>query len=334
MNAFKALVCETLGAAADLRILDVPAPEAGPGEAIVEVAFVALNFFDTLIIAGKYQAKPALPFSPGGEFAGRIAALGPDVEGFRVGERVFGSLPFGAARERIAAPVARLATVPAALSLERAAGLSIAYGTTMHALAQRANLQAGETLVVLGASGGVGLAAVEIGALMGARVIACASSAEKLALARAHGAAETIDYTAVDLRAELKRLAPDGVDVVYDPVGGAQTETALRALAWKGRLLVIGFASGEIPRPPLNLALVKGADILGVEWAKFAAREPEANRANMSRVTQWAASGRLAQHIHAIHDLSDFQAAFLEISERRAQGKVLLRLHELFMPPD
>ncbi len=327
MNACKALICEAPGPPSALRIVEVPEPAPGAGEAIVDVAFVALNFFDTLIIEGRYQTKPALPFSPGAEFSGRVAALGPGVEGFRVGDLVFGSMPYGAARSRVAAPVARLAHVPEGLPLEQAAGLSIAYGTTMHAFAQRAKLQPGETLVVLGASGGVGLAAVEIGALMGARVIACASSAEKLALARAHGATEGIDYAAAELRAELKRLAPGGVDVVFDPVGGAQTETALRALAWKGRFLVIGFASGEIPRPPLNLALVKGADILGVEWAKFIAQDPGENRVNMSRLTAWAAAGKLAIHIHAIHELTDFEAAFSTISARQALGKVVLRFH-------
>jgi NADPH:quinone reductase len=324
VNACKALLCEALGPASGMRIADVAEPVAGPGEAIVEVAFVALNFFDTLIIQGKYQTKPALPFSPGGEFSGRIVALGPDTPGFAVGQNVFGSIPYGAARSRIAAPVSRLAPVPKGLSLEKAAGLSIAGGTTIHALAQRANLQPGETLVVLGAAGGVGLAAVEIGALMGARVIACASSADKVALAIEHGAAEGIDTSAADLRAELKRIAPEGVDVVYDPVGGAQTEIALRALRWRGRLLVIGFASGEIPRPPLNLALVKGCDILGVEWSKFIHLEPEQNRVNMSRLGSWAVSGKLSSYIHSIHDLADFQAAFAEIAERRAKGKVIL----------
>ena len=328
MNACKALVCESLDGPAGLKVRDVAAPVAAPGEAVVEVAFAALNFFDTLIIQGKYQTRPAPPFSPCGEFSGHVVALGPGVEGFTPGEAVFGGMAYGAARELVAAPAARLARVPKGLSLERAAGLSIAYGTTMHAFVQRAALKAGETLVVLGASGGVGLAAVEIGALMGARVIACASSPEKVALALAHGAAEGIDYSVTDLRAELKRLAPDGVDVVYDPVGGAQTEIGLRALRWKGRFLVIGFASGQIPRPPLNLALVKGADILGVEWAKFAAAEPAENRVNMSRVAKWAAAGKLATHIHSIHELADFKDAFDELAGRRATGKVLLRLGE------
>ena len=215
--------------------------------------------------------------------------------------------------------------MPDALGLDRAAGLSIAYGTTLYALVQRGELRPGETLVVLGASGGVGLAAVEVGARLGARVIACASSEEKLAFARAHGAAETIDYAASDLRAELKRLAPGGVDVVYDPVGGAQTEIALRSLGWKGRLLVIGFASGEIPRPPLNLTLLKGCDIRGVYWGEFVKREPETHRANMSRLVDWAAEGALSAHVHAVHEPEDFAKALGSIARREALGKVLLR---------
>ena len=324
----KALVCETLGPPENLRLIDLPEPVAGPGEAIVEVVFAALNFFDTLIIEGKYQFKPALPFSPGGEFSGRIVALGAGVEEFSVGDRVLGVVTHGAARQRIAVPVYRLCHAPEALALDRAAGLSIAYGTTLHAFVQRGELKAGETLVVLGASGGVGLAAVEIGALMGARVIACASSDDKLAFARARGAHEGINYTTSDLRGELKRLGgARGIDVVYDPVGGAQTEIALRSLGWKGRLLVIGFASGEIPRPPLNLTLLKGCDIRGVFWSDFLVREPDAHRANMSRLLTWAAEGKVSSHVHAVHDLADFLPAFAAISRREALGKVLLRLN-------
>ncbi len=324
MNEGLALVCRSFGPPPELAVETVETPQPGPGEALVEVAFVALNFFDTLIVQGKYQTRPQPPFSPGGEFSGRIVALGEGVEGFVVAERVFGSMAYGAARRFVSAPTARIARVPEALSLERAAGLSVAYGTTFHAYRQRAKLQPGETVVVLGASGGVGLAAVEIGALMGARVIACASSAQKVALARKHGAVEGVDYSVEDLRESLRRLAPQGVDVVYDPVGGAQTETGLRALKDCGRLLVVGFASGEVSRPPLNLALVKGADVLGVEWGKFAVREPDANRDNLSRIAQWAAQGKLGTHIHAVHDINDFARALAEIAERRAQGKVLL----------
>jgi NADPH2:quinone reductase len=322
----KALIAETLGPPETLRVVDAPEPVAGPGEAIVEVAFAALNFFDTLIIEGKYQFKPVFPFSPAGEFSGRIVALGQGASGFSIGDRVMGHVTHGAARQRIAVPVAGLSLLPDRLGLDRAAGLSIAYGTTLHAFVQRGELKPGETLVVLGASGGVGLAAVEIGALMGARVIACASSDEKLAFARGHGAVEGINYTVSDLRAELKRLAPGGIDLVYDAVGGAQSEIALRSMAWRGRLLVIGFASGEIPRPPLNLALLKGCDILGVNWSDFVKREPASHRENMARLLAWAAEGKLSAHVHAVHELEDFLPAFRAIARREATGKVLLRL--------
>ena len=329
MNEPLSLICRSFGPPPVLGLERAPAPRAGAGEALVEVDFVALNFFDTLIVQGKYQTRPEPPFSPGGEFSGRIVELGPEAGGFAVGDRVFGSLAYGAARRRIAAPLSRLVKIPPGLAPERAAGLSVAYGTTLHAYRQRARLAPGETVAVLGASGGVGLAAVEIGALMGARVIACASSPEKVALALRHGAQAGIDYSAQDLREALRALAPRGVDVVYDPVGGAQTEIGLRALADGGRLLVIGFASGEVSRPPLNIALVKGADVLGVEWGKFAVREPEANRDNLSQIAAWAAQGKLATHIHATHELKDFAQAFDDIASRRAQGKVLLSLADV-----
>ncbi len=252
--------------------------------------------------------------------------MGPNVAGFAVGDRVMGSTGFGAAREQIAIPASRLAHVPAGLPLDKAAGLSIAYGTTLHALKQRAEMKPGESLVVLGASGGVGLAAVEIGKAMGARVIACASSDDKLAFARGYGADETINYATEDFRARLKALTGGkGVDVVYDPVGGALTELALRSLAWKGRLLVIGFASGEIPKPPLNLTLLKGCDIRGVYWGEFVAREPEAHRDNMSQLLSWAESGALKVHVHAKFPIEEYLKAFEAISKRQALGKVLLQ---------
>ena len=325
----KALICRSLGPPETLEVVDVDPPSAGPGEAVVEIAYAALNFFDTLIIEGKYQVKPEPPFSPGGEFSGRIVALGPEARGLAVGDRVMGSSGYGAARERIAIPASRLVRVPDGLPLDKAAGLSIAYGTTIHALKQRAELQPGETLVVLGASGGVGLAAVEIGAVMGARVIACASSDDKLAFARRYGAAETINYATEDLRARLREMAgAKGVDVVYDPVGGTLAEPALRSLGWKGRFLVIGFASGEIPRPPLNWVLLKGSDIRGVYWGEFAAREPEANRDNMSQLLKWAESGALSVHIHAKYPLEEYRKAFEAIARRQALGKVLLVLNQ------
>ncbi len=323
----KALICPSLGPAENLKVMDVEPPVPAEGEVVVEVAYAALNFFDTLIIEGKYQLKPAPPFSPAGEFAGRVLALGPGVKGFAVGDRVMGSSGFGAAREQIAYPANRLAHVPDRLPLDKAAGLSITYGTTLHALKQRAEMRPGETLVVLGASGGVGVAAVEIGRVMGARVIACASSDEKLDFARRYGASETINYATEDLRARLKELTgAKGVDVVYDPVGGALAEPALRSLGWKGRFLVIGFASGEIPRPPLNLVLLKGCDIRGVYWGEFTAREPEANRDNMSQLLKWAESGELSVHIHAKYALEEYQQAFEAIAKRQSLGKTLLRM--------
>src|ERR1700677_5317500 len=262
----KALVCPSLGPAENLKVTEVEAPTAGDGEALVEIAYAGLNFFDTLIIEGKYQVRPKPPFSPGGEFSGHVVALGPGAQGFEVGDRVMGACAYGAAAEQIAIPTTRLVKTADGLALDKAAGLSVAYGTSMTALKQRAEMKAGETLFVLGASGGVGLAAVEIGKAMGARVIAGASSEEQLAFARRYGAADTINTANDDMRARLKEVAPKGVDVVYDPVGGPLTAAALRSLAWRGRLLVIGFASGEIPRPPLNIPLLKGWDIRGVHW--------------------------------------------------------------------
>lgn len=322
----KALICPALGPVENLRVMEVEPPAAGAGEVVVEVAYAALNFFDTLIIEGKYQLKPAPPFSPAGEFSGRVVALGPGAAGFAIGDRVMGSSGFGAARERIAVPTNRIAHVPDGLPLDKAAGLSITYGTSLHALKQRAEMKPGETLVVLGASGGVGLAAVEIGRAMGARVIACASSDDKLEFARRYGAAEMVNYASQDLRGRLKELTGSkGVDVVYDPVGGKLAEPALRSLGWKGRFLVIGFASGEIPRLPLNLTLLKGCDIRGVYYGEFNAREPEASRDNLSQLLAWAQSGDLSVHIHAKYALEEYPRAFEAISERKALGKVLLR---------
>jgi NADPH2:quinone reductase len=322
----KALICPSLGPAENLLLTEVEAPRPGDGEALVEIAYAGLNFFDTLIIEGKYQVKPTPPFSPGGEFSGRVVALGLGAQGFEVGDRVMGVCSYGAAAEQIAIPTSRLVKIPDGLALDKAAGLSVTYGTSMHALKQRAEMKAGETLFVLGASGGVGLAAVEIGKAMGARVIAGASSEEKLAFTRRYGAAETINTAGDEMRARLKELAPKGVDVVYDPVGGALTEAALRSLAWKGRLLVIGFASGEIPRPPLNIPLLKGCDIRGVYWGEFIAREPEAHRENVAQLMDWAKSGILSVHVHATYPLEEYRKAFDAIAKRQVLGKTLLQL--------
>ena len=325
----KALVCSRLGGPEDLSVEDLPDPVAGPGEALVRVRVAALNFFDTLIIAGKYQVKPALPFSPGGEACGVIEALGEGAEGFSVGDRVMVHLSHGTARARIAVPLHRLARVPEGVTDETAAGLSITYGTTLHALADRARIAPGETLVVLGASGGVGLAAVELGRLLGARVIACASSPEKLAIAREHGADALIDYRADNLREELRRLTGErGVDVVYDAVGGDLAEPAMRALGWKGRFLVIGFAAGEIPKFPLNVIMLKGIDVQGVHWGAFVEREPAAHQANQARLLAWAAEGKLTVKIHGVYPLEQATEALGILKRREAAGKVLLRVSD------
>jgi NADPH2:quinone reductase len=321
----KAILCTRLGASDDLELHDIPEPVPGPGEVVVRIAAAALNFFDTLIIAGKYQTKPDLPFSPSAEFAGTVEAIGPGVTWPKPGDRVMGYVGYGCAREKIAVPADRLAGLPPDLPFERAAGLTVTYGTTLHALRDRARLQPGETLAVLGAAGGTGVAAVELGKLMGARVIACASSPEKLAFARRHGADETVDYSSEDLREALRRLSGgNGVDVVYDPVGGAYTEPALRAIAWQGRYLVVGFAAGDIPKLPLNLVLLKGCDVLGVFWGTWTKREPGAYRALMAEVVQWCAEGKLSGHVSETYPLAQTPAAIKAIAARQAMGKVVI----------
>jgi NADPH:quinone reductase len=321
----KALLCTRLGGPDDLELADLPDPEPGPDEVVVRVAAAGLNFFDTLIIAGKYQVKPPLPFSPAAEFAGTVEAVGANVTALMVDDAVLGYATYGAARELVAIRADKLVKLPDGLDFDRAAGLTITYGTSYYALKDRAALKPGETLAVLGASGGVGLAAVELGHAMGARVIACASSDDKLAFAREHGADEVVNYATEGLREGLRRLAPDGVDVVYDPVGGAYAEPALRSLAWEGRFLVIGFAAGEIPKLPLNLVLLKSCDVRGVYWGAWLARDPAAHRSNMEELIAWCADGALSSHIHAVYPLAQAPQALKDIAARKVMGKVLLR---------
>lgn len=322
-----AALCTAYGPPENLVLSELADPAPNRGEVLVAPTRVALNFFDTLIIENKYQVKPDLPFSPGGEFCGRVLAIGPGVEGLRVGQRVAGYCSFGAARSRLVVSALSLSLVPNGLSDDQAAGLFITYGTTLHALRQRAKLQKGETLAVLGASGGVGLAAVEIGRAMGAHVIACASSPEKLQFAREYGAHEGLDYSVANLKDELKaRTGGAGVDCVYDPIGGEYSELALRALAWKGRFLVVGFAAGEIAKIPLNLVLLKGCDILGVFWGEFVKREPEAHLDNMAQIFEWTAQGVLSAHVQAIYPLKEIAEALRVLKNRKAQGKILLAI--------
>jgi NADPH2:quinone reductase len=322
----KALLCTRLGGPDDLEIGNVADPVAGPDEAIVRVEAAALNFFDTLIISGKYQTKPTLPFSPAAEFAGTVESVGAAVSAVAPGDRVAGYIGYGAARERVVAPASQLVKLPPGLDADRAAGLIVTYGTSYYALKDRARLAPGETLVVLGASGGVGLAAVELGKLLGARVIACASSADKLEFARRHGADEVVNYAAENLRDALKAVGGErGVDVVYDPVGGAHAEAALRSLGWGGRFLVVGFAAGEIPKVPLNLVLLKSCDVRGIYWGAWVAREPHSHRANTADLLEWCAEGKLSAHVQATYPLEDAATALRALSDRSVMGKLVLK---------
>jgi NADPH2:quinone reductase len=321
----KAILCTRFGGPDDLVLADIPDPVAGPGQVVTKVAAVGLNFFDTLIIAGKYQRKPAFPFSPGGEFTGVVESVGEGVDAFAPGDHVLGYVTFGAARERLVSAADDLVKLTAELDLMRAAALAITYGTAYHALNDRARLKSGETLAVLGAAGGVGLAAIEVGKLMGARVIACASTDDKLAFARAHGAEEVVNYARQDLRDALKRLGGEhGIDVIFDPIGGPYSEAALRAIAWQGRHLVVGFAAGEIPKLPLNLTLLKGCDVLGVFFGDWVRRDRESYRAALGRLAHWAAQGMLSCHIHRAYPLAEMPAALKALTARQAMGKIIV----------
>ena len=321
----KAALCKRLDGPAGLEIEDIAAPEPGKGEALVAVKAAALNFFDTLITRGKYQARPALPFSPAAEIAGIVTGLGAGVDGVRTGDRVMAYVGWGGAREQIVAPASALVPIPDGVSDAIAAGVSVTYGTAIHGLKDRGRLQAGESVAVLGAAGGAGLAAVEIAKLVGARVIAVASSAEKLQVCKDHGADEVLNYAETDLGAGLRALTGgDGVDVVYDCVGGDASEPALRALAWQGRFLVVGFASGDIPKIALNLLLLKGADAIGVFWGESVKRDPEGHRRNMVQVLDWIAAGKLSPRIHGTYPLTEIREAIGVLDRREAVGKVVL----------
>jgi NADPH2:quinone reductase len=281
----RTLRCHEWGPPEALRLDEVPTPEVGAGQVRVAVHACGLNFPDTLIVRGRYQFKPPFPFAPGGEVAGVVEAVGDGVDRFAPGDRVFGLTGWGGFAEEILLGQDVLTAVPDGMDLDVAAAFTMAYGTTLYALMDRARLARGETLLVLGAAGGVGLAAVEIGKALGARVIAAASTEEKLAVCKEHGADELVRYGGVDLKQAVKGLG--GADVVYDPVGGPYAEPALRTMNWDGRYLVIGFAAGEIPAIPLNLVLLKGCSVVGVFWGAFTARDPERNRAHLETLLQW-----------------------------------------------
>ncbi len=291
---------------------------------MIDVRATGVNFPDVLQTYGKYQFKPTPPFSPGGEVAGVISAIGTGVTTVAVGDRVAATMLHGAYAEKVVVPEQAVVPLPAGVSFEIGAATLLTYATTIHALQDRANLQSGETLLVLGAAGGVGIAAVELGALMGARVIAAASTADKLAFCRSHGAHEGIDYGTENLKERVKALAPAGVDVIYDPVGGSLAEPALRSIAWQGRYLVVGFASGEIPKIPLNLTLLKGCQIVGVFWGSFAMREPAANRAHSVQLFQWINEGRLSPAIDEVFPFSRASEALQKLERREVKGKLVL----------
>jgi NADPH2:quinone reductase len=322
----RAVICKEFGPPSALVVEDVPEPEAGRGQVVIDVHACAVNFPDVLIIQDKYQFKPGLPFSPGGEVSGVVRALGPDVEArVKVGDRVIASTGWNGMTEQVAVGAGALIPVPDNVELIAASGLLTTYGTTHYALKDRAKLEPGETLLVLGAAGGVGLAAVELGRAMGARVIAAASSEEKLALCRERGADATINYATEDLKTRTKELTDGhGVDVVYDPVGGEYSEQALRAIAWEGRFLVIGFAAGDIPRIPLNLALLKSCDIVGVFWGAFTMREPDKNRANIAELLQMWADGRISLYVSERFPLERGAEAIAHLADRKAKGKVVV----------
>ena len=322
----KAVLCTRHCAPEELEIRELPDPVAGEGEAVVRIRAAALNFFDTLIIAGKYQTRPPFPFSPAAELAGEVESVGPGVIAVRPGDRVAAMIGYGAARQKVAVAADRLVKLPDDLDFERAAGLMVTYGTALHALKDRAVLTPGETLAVLGAAGGVGIAAIEIGKLLGARVIACASSPEKLAFARGRGADISVNYASEDLKEALRRAtAGRGPEVIYDPIGGTTSEAALRAIAWGGRFLVIGFAAGEIPKLPLNLVLLKSCDVRGVFFGAWSDRDRAGSGANLAALMRWCAEGKLSAHVHKVFALEDIASALHAISNRQAMGKVILR---------
>jgi NADPH2:quinone reductase len=322
----RAVVCRSFGGPGALAVEDLPEPVAEPGQVLVDVKACAVSFPDLLMVQDLYQFKPTLPFVPGSEVAGVVRSVGEGVDRFSPGDRVLGSsLLVGGLAEVAALSADTTVALPDGVAFEDAAGLLYGYGTSQHALKDRARLQPGESLLVLGAAGAVGLAAVEIGALLGARVIAAASTPEKLELCRRHGAAETVDYSREDLKARVRELTGGaGADVVYDPVGGPYSEPALRATAWDGRFLVVGFAAGDIPRIPLNLPLLRGCSVVGVFWGSFVSREPSRHRANVAELVQWWHDGRLRPHTSAIFALDEAGEALEVMKQRKALGKVVV----------
>ncbi len=310
---------------AGLRLdVDVPEPVVSSGHVLIDVKAAGVNFPDILMTKGMYQFKPTPPFSPGGEVSGIVRAVGAGVTSVAVGDRVAATMMSGGFAEVVAVPEPSVVKLPDGVSFEIGAATLLTYATTLHALADRAALAKGETLLVLGAAGGVGIAAVELGVLMGAKVIAAASSDDKLAFCREHGASEGINYSSEDLKDRLKVLTKGGANVIYDPVGGSLAEAALRGIAWEGRYLVVGFASGDIPKIPLNLVLLKGCQIVGVFWGSFAMREPQKNRAHAHQIFEWIATGSLHPSVDAVLPFSEASEALSRLDRRQVKGKLVL----------
>lgn len=323
----KALLCKQYGPPESLVVEDVDAIVPAAGQVVVAVKACGINFPDALIIENKYQFKPEPPFSPGGEVAGVITRLGEGVQGWSVGDEVIGLLLWGGLAEEVAVDAGKLMPKPRGMSFEEAAGFLLAYGTVYHALHDRGGLKPGETLLVLGAAGGVGTAAIQIGKSLGARVIAATSSQEKNALCRQLGADESIDYSTEDMKARLRELTNgDGVDVVFDPVGGPLSEIALRSTGWRGRYLVIGFASGEIPKIPLNLVLLKGVSLIGVFFGSFFDREPENRAAHVNGLRELYEGGLVRPHVSAVYPLEKAGQAISDLRDRRATGKIVVSM--------
>lgn len=321
----RAVRCHELVGPSGLRVDEVADPRPGAGEVLIDVKAAGLNFPDVLLSYGKYQFKPAPPFILGGEAAGVVSAVGDGVTSVRAGDRVATWMVHGAFAEKIVVPELATVKLPDAVSFETGAATLLTYATTYHALIDRAALRSGEALLVLGAAGGVGTAATELGHLLGARVIAAASTDEKIAFCKEHGADEGIVYGREDLKERAKALTKGaGADVVYDPVGGALSEAALRSIAWEGRFLVVGFAAGDIPKIPLNLVLLKGCQIVGVFWGSFAMRDPARNRANGVAIFDWVAEGKLRPHVDAVLPFGEAGAALERMAKRQVKGKLVL----------
>ena len=321
----KALVCEAYGPIANLAVKDIPSPVPGPKQLLIEVRSAAVNFPDALMVQGLYQVKPPLPFIPGAEIAGVVKAVGAEVKHYKPGDRVIALTSTGGFAEECLADMARAMPLPAGMDFDAGAALVLTYCTSLHGLKDCGHLKPGETLVVLGAAGGVGISAIEIGKAMGARVIAAASSDDKLALCRKVGADETVNYSTENLKDRINELTGGkGADVVYDPVGGPYTEPAVRALAWRGRLLIIGFAAGEIPKIPLNLALLKERSLVGVYWGDSVKHDPAGHLANVHQLHEWFAAGKIKPVVSERYPLARAAEAVASIANRQVKGKIVV----------